>query len=128
MCRLLTVGDENPGKVFFPGTESIQPRRFDDMTCALLISQSGQPTLMDMHDNNTPGLTQSIISIILDDNMSDPVNIISSDDYSNVTSKGRHMLSLKPETVSERVLPEGRSRLKPCRLEGYHEFAPTMNQ
>lgn len=41
MIRLLTVGDENPGKVFFPGADSLLPHRFDGHTCALLISQSG---------------------------------------------------------------------------------------
>eukprot|EP01035_Chromulina_nebulosa_P018923 gene18923-24727_t len=45
--KLLCLGNENPEKVFFPGSDSIDPRQIDSNTCGLLISQSGQtfPTL-----------------------------------------------------------------------------------
>ena len=40
--KLLGLGKDTPGKVFFPGTDQVLQRRIDDFTCALLISQSGQ--------------------------------------------------------------------------------------
>jgi hypothetical protein len=45
--KLLGLGSSSAGKVFFPGTDSVLPRRIDESTCVLLISQSGQtfPTL-----------------------------------------------------------------------------------
>lgn len=40
--KLLGLGKDTPGKVFFPGTDQVLKRRIDKFTCALLISQSGQ--------------------------------------------------------------------------------------
>lgn len=40
--KLLGLGKDTPGKVFFPGTDQVLKRRIDDYTCCLLISQSGQ--------------------------------------------------------------------------------------
>lgn len=40
--KLLGLGKDTPGKVFFPGTDQVLKRRIDNFTCALLISQSGQ--------------------------------------------------------------------------------------
>lgn len=40
--KLLGLGSDSAGKVFFPGADSILPRRIDKHTCVLLISQSGQ--------------------------------------------------------------------------------------
>ena len=49
--KLLGLGDINPGKVIFSGSDAVQERRITASTCALLISQSGQtfPTLHATH-------------------------------------------------------------------------------
>lgn len=40
--KLLGLGKDTPGRVFFPGTDQVLARRIDEYTCVLLISQSGQ--------------------------------------------------------------------------------------
>eukprot|EP01038_Epipyxis_sp_PR26KG_P007438 gene7438-10134_t len=45
--KMLGLDNNNPTKVFFPGSDEVSSSKIDDFTCALLISQSGQtfPTL-----------------------------------------------------------------------------------
>jgi len=57
--KLLGLADDAPGKVFFPGTDAVLPRRIDNHTCALLISQSGQ-TFATLH------ATRKIASLVGD--------------------------------------------------------------
>jgi hypothetical protein len=57
--KLLGLGKDTPGKVFFPGTDQVLQRRIDDHTCALLISQSGQ-TFGSLH------ATRKVASIVKD--------------------------------------------------------------
>jgi len=57
--KLLGLADDAPGKVFFPGTDAVLPRRIDKYTCALLISQSGQ-TFATLH------ATRKIASLVGD--------------------------------------------------------------
>jgi len=57
--KLLGLADDAPGKVFFPGTDAVLPRRIDKFTCALLISQSGQ-TFATLH------ATRKIASLVGD--------------------------------------------------------------
>jgi hypothetical protein len=59
--KLLGLADDAPGKVFFPGTDAVLPRRIDNYTCALLVSQSGQ-TFATLH------ATRKIASLV-DDRM-----------------------------------------------------------
>jgi hypothetical protein len=57
--KLLGLGKDTPGKVFFPGTDQVLKRRIDKFTCALLISQSGQ-TFGSLH------ATRKVASIVKD--------------------------------------------------------------
>ena len=45
--KLLGLGSTSAFKAFFPGTDTVLPRRINENTCVLMISQSGQtfPTL-----------------------------------------------------------------------------------
>lgn len=45
--KLLGLGSSSAFKAFFPGTDTVLPRRINENTCVLMISQSGQtfPTL-----------------------------------------------------------------------------------
>jgi hypothetical protein len=55
--KLLHLGSDNPAKVFFTGSNTILPRRIDQNTCVLLISQSGQ-TFATLH------ATRKLVSMV----------------------------------------------------------------
>ena len=41
-CRLLGLGSTSASKAFFPGSDAVLPRRINENTCVLMISQSGE--------------------------------------------------------------------------------------
>ncbi len=50
--KLLGIGTDAAGKVFFPGSDQVMRRRIDKRTCVMLISQSGQ-TFATLHATRT---------------------------------------------------------------------------